>query len=308
MVDVTVADERRDFYVYVIFRENGEPCYVGKGCRGRWKTHVTKSHNLHLQHIYAKAAVELPVVKVREGLTDDGACTTEMALIAAIGREKSGGPLVNLTDGGDGTAGFNAPKSAAHRLAIGTALKGIALSEERRQKISLATKGRLLSAAHRAKLTAANTGKVRGSPSAQTRAKIRTALIGQTHSVETKAKMSAAGRGATKSPAHREGIGAAQRGLPKSEASRANMSAAARANSARTSKSTASWHASMTPEQKLARSLKISAAVKARMADPAVHAKVVAAAKSRGASMALNFRKAANENGLHDHKNPKHRR
>lgn len=94
-----------DLYVYIIFRSNGIPCYVGKGSGGRWTKHVNRSHNKHLTNIYNKSGGDLPVIKVREGLTDLEAIETEIALIAAIGRDAMGGPLVNLTDGGDGTRG-----------------------------------------------------------------------------------------------------------------------------------------------------------------------------------------------------------
>lgn len=92
------------FYVYVIFRPNGIPCYVGKGKGGRWRQHIRRSCNIHLTRIYRHAGGDLPIVKVREHLSNDEACATEIALIGAIGRDDLGrGPLVNLSDGGDGT-------------------------------------------------------------------------------------------------------------------------------------------------------------------------------------------------------------
>ena len=92
------------FYVYVIFRLNGIPCYVGKGKGGRWMQHIRRSCNIHLTRIYRQSGNDLPIVKVREHLTNLEACATEVALIGAIGRADLGrGPLVNLSDGGDGT-------------------------------------------------------------------------------------------------------------------------------------------------------------------------------------------------------------
>jgi hypothetical protein len=91
----------------VIFRPNGEPCYVGKGRGNRWQQHASGARNPNLRHIYTNAGGDLPVIKVREFLSVAEASETEIALIAAIGRKSYGGPLVNLTDGGDGPSGFS---------------------------------------------------------------------------------------------------------------------------------------------------------------------------------------------------------
>lgn len=136
--------DKRESYVYVVFRLDGEPCYVGKGKRGRWKQHITKSHNSHLQRIFAKAGGDLPIVKVREGLTDADACETEIALIAAIGRVKNGGPLVNFTDGGEGSSGLvQSKETVAKRVAK---LRGKKHSPESYARagraVSVALKGR----------------------------------------------------------------------------------------------------------------------------------------------------------------------
>ncbi len=98
--------DKRIYYVYVIFRPNGEPCYVGKGKGGRWKDHVRNARNPHLRNIYAKADGDLPIVKIRYGITEQQAFEVEAALIAALRRESDGGPLVNLTTGGDGVSGL----------------------------------------------------------------------------------------------------------------------------------------------------------------------------------------------------------
>src|SRR5579859_4183589 len=97
---------RSDFYVYVIFRPNGIPCYVGKGHGKRDQLHEVKgSHNLHLRAIFELAGGKLPRVRLREGLTDKEALALEIVFIRAIGREIHGGPLVNQTDGGEGGSG-----------------------------------------------------------------------------------------------------------------------------------------------------------------------------------------------------------
>lgn len=120
---------KNDFYVYVIFRTNGIPCYVGKGRGQRSKHHAKFSHNRHLRNIYNQAGGVLPLVKIREGLTDPEACSIERAFIAAIGRADLGlGPLVNFCDGGEGTSGH--VKSAETRAKLSAAHKGKIVSPE----------------------------------------------------------------------------------------------------------------------------------------------------------------------------------
>jgi hypothetical protein len=95
--------------VYVYFRpDTGQPCYVGKGRGRRWKAHNQhRSANPHLRNIVRKYG-EVPCVKIRTGLTEADAFTIETAFIKAIGRGADG-PLVNLTDGGEGSTGWIAP-------------------------------------------------------------------------------------------------------------------------------------------------------------------------------------------------------
>ena len=142
MVEATVAQERRDFYVYVIFRPNGAPCYVGKGHGSRWRRHERGSHNLHLRRIYDQYRADLPIVKVREHLYESEAFEAEIALIAALGRQQHGGCLVNLTDGGEGVRGHiktpeQAERSRAAILRMWTNEEIRArLISERRQRFS----------------------------------------------------------------------------------------------------------------------------------------------------------------------------
>lgn len=164
----------RDFYVYVIFRPDGRPCYVGKGKGDRWLHHERRAkahYNKHLSHIIAAAVAPLPKIKVREDLTEAEASAIEIAFIAAIGRADLGlGPLVNLTDGGDGKTGW-VPSIIT------------------RKKIASSNTGKKQSALTKARMSAAGTGKTK---SLDHRQAIGAAHMGMKRSDEAKAKMRAA--------------------------------------------------------------------------------------------------------------------
>jgi hypothetical protein len=94
------------FYVYVCFRTNGTPCYVGKGKGNRWKTTYKRTKNTYLRRIVERCGGSLPTVVIRSNLTEIEAFEIEMAFIRAIGRRDLGlGPLANRTDGGEGLSG-----------------------------------------------------------------------------------------------------------------------------------------------------------------------------------------------------------
>ena len=98
---------KNDYYVYVLFRhDTGAPFYVGKGHGRRYVTTIRtarkgKSHKANIIWKARLAGKEIPLVIVQRDLSNEQACFIEIALIAAIGREPNG-PLVNLTDGGEG--------------------------------------------------------------------------------------------------------------------------------------------------------------------------------------------------------------
>jgi len=136
------------FYVYVLFRPDGRPCYIGKGKGNRWLCHERyETSNLHLKRIIKNAGGELPKVKLYERLTEQRAFELEVELIKYIGREKDNGPLVNLTDGGDGVSGgenhWNGKTHPETSKAIGRALKGRKFTSEWRKRLSISAKKRV---------------------------------------------------------------------------------------------------------------------------------------------------------------------
>ena len=121
-----------DFYVYIYFRPDGRPCYVGKGRRHRWRKHFGKCHNAHLRAIIERAGGEIPAVKLRDDMSEEAAFAMERALIEAIGREPNG-PLVNMSDGGEGPTGRKMTPQQVEKLRIvNTGRKKTPLEIERR--------------------------------------------------------------------------------------------------------------------------------------------------------------------------------
>lgn len=170
---------RSDFYIYVYFRLDGSPCYVGKGSGKRWKAHEHRSCNPHLAAIIAKSGRELPKVKIRENLIESQAFEIERALIAAIGRKANGGPLVNMTDGGDGSSGrilseeervkrkqiFNQPhvraRMSASHIGLPSHRRGIVVTDETRKRLRESHLGKKQSSETIAKRVTKNKGKKR---------------------------------------------------------------------------------------------------------------------------------------------------
>lgn len=135
------------FYVYIIFRENGMPCYVGKGQKERYAQHEKASCNIRLKRLYAKTTTELPIVIVRDGMNESAAFALEMLLIKTIGRaDLKTGPLFNLTDGGDGPSGRVLSKKTRQQIAAKHVGKKI--SVETRAAMSKAGKGKKHSISH----------------------------------------------------------------------------------------------------------------------------------------------------------------
>lgn len=201
-----------DYYIYAFFRENCEPFYVGKGRGYRWRTHFRDAknkklsyHHLNIIRDMLNRGIDVPVVKLHQGLTNKQAVEYEIALIAAIGRRRDGGLLANLTTGGEGFIGLP-PESRAKQAA---ALRGRKASPETKAKMSAARLGRGFSPERNKKVSIAKLGKkftreARANMSAAKKlqakkglivANLGTRMLGRKHSPETKRKMSEAALG-----------------------------------------------------------------------------------------------------------------
>ena len=213
-----------DFYVYVLFRDDGRPFYVGKGHGDRWLDHERRARYGRKGHRFAiirdlqARGVELAKVKLHEGLTEATANAYEVALIAAIGRVPHG-PLVNLTDGGEGASGVKPSPEAIAKSAA--ARRGFKHSPEAIAKMAAAKRGGKQSLATRAKRSG-----WKHTPEAV--AKIKATHLGRKHSPETRAKMAAAALGRKMSAEAIAKSAAANRGRKASPETRAKMAAAHR--------------------------------------------------------------------------------
>jgi len=98
-------------YVYIYFDPVAdEPIYIGKGTGARWKKHMNRK-DMHpfvfrLRRMLRNGTE--PVVEIYPHVSHKAAYAAEMCLIAKYGRKDLGnGPLLNLTDGGDGQYGMS---------------------------------------------------------------------------------------------------------------------------------------------------------------------------------------------------------
>lgn len=205
MADETLPslDEKREFYVYILYRPDGRPCYVGKGKGDRWRRHEWKSligkhPNPHLENIIRNAGGSLRRVKIANELVEAESFELERFLITEIRREINGGPLVNLTDGGEGPSGLKfspeviekMSKSLLGKPAWNKGKKGC-FSEETREKMRSAKIGKKQSPEVVAKRAALMTGRI---TSEQTKEKLSIARKGMKFSDEWRASLKKANR------------------------------------------------------------------------------------------------------------------
>ena len=90
-------------YVYMVFRPDGRPLYVGKGSGARWRRHDSRCRaNPHYRAVFDQSGGNLPVIIIASGLSEAKAFALETVLTESIGLESEGGPLVNCGHGGRG--------------------------------------------------------------------------------------------------------------------------------------------------------------------------------------------------------------
>lgn len=179
------------FYVYEHWRPDTDACfYVGKGKGNRaWRFSKHKS-NKHYTSILKKLAALGMCVEVRmvaNGMSDSSALALEISRIAFW--RSAGVRLANLTDGGDGAAGYRHTIEA--RVRIGAKNKERVPSPETLTKMSKSMKEVFSDLDRRAKRTGALIKALR---LPETRTKKSEAGKKRVHSPESCAKISRAAK------------------------------------------------------------------------------------------------------------------
>lgn len=120
----------KEYYVY-LYRDPSrgmEPIYVGKGKGLRYKDHLSRKDHHPLTYRLRKMRREgttPDIIFVCKDVDEELAHLVEMEAISKYGRRDLGkGPLLNLTDGGEGTSGYSPVFTDEHRRKISASRKG----------------------------------------------------------------------------------------------------------------------------------------------------------------------------------------
>lgn len=129
-----------DFYVYLHRKATtGEIFYVGKGTGDRAWQSSSGRRGLHWNSVAAKYGFTVEIAAA--GLQEWYAHELERELIALYGRRDLGlGPLINLTDGGEGGSGRKLSKEAAERHAA--KVRAVTATTEWRKRHAASVKAR----------------------------------------------------------------------------------------------------------------------------------------------------------------------
>ena len=199
-----IAIEQNRFYVYGLFVSNERlPFYIGKGTGDRLHCHAHESRRGNTLPVYNKirkltrTGYSYDAKILCAGMAEDDALELEELTIATVGRrDLKKGPLMNLTDGGDGRSGYHHTPESIAKIRAGN--MGKVNTPETRAKISASAKIRPRkphSAETRAKMSKAVMGRPGNIPSAEARARMSASLKGRKFSKETRAKISKATMG-----------------------------------------------------------------------------------------------------------------
>ena len=182
-----------NFYTYAYLDENRKPYYIGKGKDNR----VNQTHS---------ELVTLPPpdrrLILKKGLSEEEAFKHEVYMIHVIGRKDLGlGPLLNRTNGGDGTSGWVMPDETKEKIRVSK------IGVKRPDMEGTGNPMRREDVAKR--VSNSKLGKPRDP---ETKTKISNSLRGRKTSEETKQKQRDSSRGVKKSKTHAESIKIAKKG------------------------------------------------------------------------------------------------
>jgi hypothetical protein len=140
---------KKKYYIYAhINAVKNEIFYIGKGFGKR--AYAKNGRSKFWKNTVAKYNYIVDILE--DGLTEEQAFIREKSYITRIGRRDLGtGPLVNLTDGGEGSSGTI--KSDETKKKLSEAGKNRKHSEESKNKMSEAKKGIIFSEKHKQNLS-----------------------------------------------------------------------------------------------------------------------------------------------------------
>ena len=170
------------FYTYIYYdpSRNNEPFYVGKGKVDRAWTHYTRKgmHPMTQRMQLLNKNNIRPVIGLYSYIDEELALLVEMELISKFGRRDLGkGPLLNLTDGGEGVSGSRKVFTAEHKQKLSAASLGRPKSEEHKQHVRDKRKLQIISKETCTKISESHKGE-------------KNHFFGKKHTEESKAKMS----------------------------------------------------------------------------------------------------------------------
>ena len=186
----------------IIINLSYEPFYIGKGTGNRIATHEknallesnTTIKDNKIRKIWSEGKKVIRS-KILDQLDEDTSLELEIKLIKEIKRKEEGGPLVNLTNGGDGLKN----PSPEVRQKISTWAKNRIISEETREKLRNTWYNKL-SRLEKIMFSRNITREQAQIINNQIIEKTTLARLGSKHSEETKLQMSASMKGISKPP------------------------------------------------------------------------------------------------------------
>lgn len=240
MADVQdTSGQTGKFYVYVLYRPDGRPFYVGKGSGRRVHLH---DWNARSGKVSAQPQLYRTIAKIRKNGgefcaeivfrsdSEEVAFSEEKRLVALYGRNS----LCNLTNGGEGVSGMvwadERRKAWSEKLKGNQHLLGHKMSEESKKKISIGNRGQKRSDEARANMRRAQANKPPMSP--ESRAKVSASKRGvpwpSPRDAEYIKRLRAAIVGKPKSEEHKEKLRQANLGKKCSDETKAKVGEASR--------------------------------------------------------------------------------
>jgi hypothetical protein len=181
-------------YIYIDPSRNNEPIYIGKGKCNRAYYHLKlKGKSPFISRLkHMKVCGVKPIIKfIVKDISEEDAHWNEQYLIMWYGRKDLGkGPLLNLTDGGEGVSGRKTSNLTKEKMSL--AKIGKPRSEEEKKNMRKPkTSGKPKTEEQRKKLSISLMGKNKGQKrSEETKKQMSLAKIGKPRSEEVRKKIS----------------------------------------------------------------------------------------------------------------------